>query len=126
MSGNRFLLDTNAIVFLLKGDSRFIDISLDNSRIFISVISIVEFLIFGGLTEFEKAEFEQFCEEIEVVGFDYYSDNNLIEKTIEFRKKYKMKLPDAIIAASAQISQASLISGDKDFKQVSEINIISI
>ena len=37
------------------------------------------------------------------------------EKTIELRKKYKTKLPDAIVAASAIVKGLPLITADKGF-----------
>ncbi len=126
MSGNRLFFDTNAIIYLLKGEPRFSNINIENSRVFISVISIIEFLSYPNLTESEKWQFDKFCQEVEVIGFDYYTDNSLIEKTIEIKQKYRMKLPDAIIAASAQISQSSIITADKELLKVSEIKIIPI
>ena len=41
--------------------------------------------------------------------------------TIEFRKKYKLKLPDAIIAATAQFLNIPLVTADKSFNKINEI-----
>ena len=51
--------------------------------------------------------------------------NNIKEKFIEIRKKYKLKLPDAIIAATAIISNIPLISADKQFKAVKELTLVT-
>ena len=48
------------------------------------------------------------------------------DKTIEIRRKYKTKLPDAIVAATAIVNNLPLISADKGFKQISELNLILI
>ena len=49
----------------------------------------------------------------------------VIDKTIEIRKKSKVKLPDAIIAASTIISSATLVTANvKDFHDIEEIKII--
>ena len=45
------------------------------------------------------------------------------EKTIEIRKKYKIKLPDAIVAASAIVNNLPLITADKGFNQIEELNL---
>lgn len=45
---------------------------------------------------------------------------------IEFRKKYNLKLPDAIIAATVFTSGTVLITNDKVFSQVKGIKIKSI
>lgn len=44
--------------------------------------------------------------------------------TIELRKKYNLKLPDAIIAASAYFNKLPLFTADKDFQKLEEMNII--
>ena len=50
----------------------------------------------------------------------------IIEKTIEIRKRSKIKLPDAIIAASALVNNAALVTNNvKDFKTIDGISIIN-
>jgi len=48
MSGERYLLDTNAIVALLQGNSQLIQLLQNADPIGISVISKIEFLAFTG------------------------------------------------------------------------------
>lgn len=42
---------------------------------------------------------------------------------IVIKKKYKLKLPDAIIAAKAIINDAILITEDKDFSRIQELKV---
>jgi predicted nucleic acid-binding protein len=50
-----------------------------------------------------------------------------LENTIiEVRKKYKLKLPYAIVAATAITNNATLITNDKEFKKVIGLKIKSI
>ncbi len=49
MSGNRYMLDTNAIVSLLQGSSQLIQLLQGAVWIGVSVISQIEFLAFSGL-----------------------------------------------------------------------------
>ena len=44
--------------------------------------------------------------------------------TIEIRKKYKLKLPDSIIAASASYFNAPLFTADSSLTKVELIDII--
>jgi tRNA(fMet)-specific endonuclease VapC len=60
MSGNRYLLDTNAIVALLKGNTQLIQLLQNANWIGISVISQIEFLAFSGLTQSDRQLFQQF------------------------------------------------------------------
>jgi predicted nucleic acid-binding protein len=44
--------------------------------------------------------------------------------TIMFRREYKLKLPDSIIAASAYFQKIPLLTSDKDFKRIKELEIL--
>ena len=45
---------------------------------------------------------------------------------IKIRQQYKLKVPDAIIAATAIVYKIPLISSDCDFEKIKEINLILI
>lgn len=50
----------------------------------------------------------------------------IANKTIELRKKYKTKLPDAIIAATAIVNQLSIITRDiKDFEKIEGLEVLN-
>lgn len=49
----------------------------------------------------------------------------IVTQTIEIRKEYKIKLPDAIIAATALVNDLTLISRNKsDFKNIDGLAVI--
>jgi tRNA(fMet)-specific endonuclease VapC len=100
MSGNRYVLDTNAIVALLQGNIQLIELLKDADWIGVSVISQIEFLVFPGLSQDDRHIFEQFLQRVEVLGLGAM-DAVLIEKIIEIRQQHRLKLPDAVIAAMA-------------------------
>ncbi|MEH2022979.1 PIN domain-containing protein [Nostoc sp.] len=52
------------------------------------------------------------------------SDTMLIEQTIQLRQQYRLKLPDAIIAAIALQATANLVTADREFAKVSTLEII--
>ena len=55
----------------------------------------------------------------------YPINDETIDKTIDLRKKYKIKLPDAVIAATAIINDFTLITHNiKDFRKITELQII--
>lgn len=45
------------------------------------------------------------------------------EITISLKKKYKLKLPDAVIAAKAIFLEIPLITFDKDFSKIEELEL---
>ena len=44
-------------------------------------------------------------------------------KTITIKQNYKLKLPDCIIAATAQFLDIPLLTADKDFMKIKNFNI---
>lgn len=117
MNGINFVADTNALIYLLDGNSCMTQY-LDKSLAY-SVISEMELLSYPGITESEEDSIKSLlndCEEIVL-------SNEIKTKTIELRKKYRIKLPDALVAASAIVKGLPLITADKGFNQIEELNL---
>lgn len=124
MSGNRYLLDTNAISALLKGEAQLVQLLQGADWVGISIISQIEFSAFVGLSRSDRKLFQQFLQRVEVVGL-MASDALLIQKIVEVRQQYRLKLPDAMIAAIAIQNVASLVTGDREFVKVKELTIVT-
>ncbi|RPI92565.1 MAG: type II toxin-antitoxin system VapC family toxin [Spirochaetales bacterium] len=124
MSG-KYLLDTNAIVSLLQGNSNLVNLVVRAEWVGISIISFIEFLAFPGLQDEDKSLFYQFIERIEVIPLSN-ADMRLVESVLSFRKNHKLKLPDAIIAATALNKEAHLITADKQLLSIKDIQTIDI
>jgi predicted nucleic acid-binding protein len=53
-------------------------------------------------------------------------DNEIIKQTISIRKKRKLKITDAIIAATAIVNGLTLVSdNDRDFKKIAGLKYIN-
>jgi hypothetical protein len=113
----KFLLDTNAIIALMSGNYNVLQLVNSANWIGISVISEIEFLSFSRISERDKNLFQKFKGRIEVINLQS-SNQELITKICEIRLKYKLKLPDATIAASALLFDATMISNDKVFTEI--------
>jgi predicted nucleic acid-binding protein len=121
-----FILDTNSLIYLSRGEagvSDFLWQSLNQNQTFaISIITLVEFLSYPEITKAEQAFFFGLSGQMEFLDLDY---RTAIEAS-ELRKAYGLKLADSIIAAAALINNAILVTRDKDFKKIKEIEIINI
>lgn len=113
-----FLLDTNIIIYYFNGltDDSQVDELLVNS-FNISIISKIEFLGWNGfLTDhllYQKAKL--FITHANV----FELDGRIANKTIELRQQYKIKTPDAIIAATALIHHLGVATNNiDDFKRL--------
>jgi len=125
MNGNRYLLDTNAIVSLLQQKNNKLTNILYNAEwIGVSVISCLEFLVFPDLSDGDISIFDEFLNRVEIINLDY-EDENHIKIIITLRKQYSIKLPDAIIAGAAYTFNATLITGDKQLFKINEIETCS-
>lgn len=118
----RLLLDTNSIIALLNENAGVIEATNTADDIFISVINELEFKSFSNLSLHDIELFDAFVSIVSVLDL-VASDITLKNKIIEIRNTYKLRLPDAIIAASAIINNAILITGDKGFKKVEELQL---
>ena len=114
MNGKRYLLDTNAVIQLLAGNSSLIKMVEDSDFLAISVISKLEFLSYPDLTEDEKNAFSELLEDLTV--FDLMaSDSALMQEAVAMRIDGGLKLPDAVIAATALVNGCEVITNDAHF-----------
>jgi tRNA(fMet)-specific endonuclease VapC len=123
MSGNFYFLDTNAIIALLQGNKQIYEYLQDAQWIGISIISQIEFLAFPNLPENDKEIFRQFLSRVNVIDLSS-NQTDIIDLTIKLRQKYNLKLPDAVIAATAIQHNAKLITSDDHFAKIKELNIV--
>ena len=113
MNGNNVVLDTNTLIFMSKG---LIDeeklLSKDFDRFYVSIITYMELYGFQFKDNNEKQRIDEYFKYIEIV----HTNTFIAEKTIDYRKNgsRKIKLPDAIILATAAHLNATLLTDDWD------------
>ncbi len=118
----KLLLDTNSIIALLNEDAKVVEVTDVADDIFISIINELEFKSFSNLSLHDIELFDAFVSRINVLGLQA-SDITLKNKIIEIRNTYRLRLPDAIIAASAIVNNAVLVTADKDFKKIEKLQL---
>src|SRR6478672_3857280 len=116
MNGTKYLLDTNIVLFIVSGDKA-ISNYLHLKELYVSVITEIELLGFQKLSQKEEKEIKNLIAELRLVQLDEAVKN----ETILLRKTYNLKLPDCIIAATAITWNLTLISADKQFKQIKNL-----
>lgn len=119
MSGSKMMLDTNIALYLLGGDQVLATV-LNEKEVYISVISEMEMLGYPGIATEEIIRIKSFLAETTIVELT----PDIKNKTIELRQFYNVKLPDAIIAATAISQNIPLISADSIFKRIAEMNFV--
>ncbi len=76
------------------------------------------------MSEADRQLFQQFLQRVKCAGL-VANDSMLIEKIIQIRQQYRLKLPDAIIAAVAIQNSANLVTADSEFTKVSLLTVIN-
>lgn len=118
MSGIDFLADTNFLIFTSQGNS-IVEPFLDYN-IGISFISEMELLGVFNIYKIQKSNMQSIIDECFVIDMS----TEIKKKAIQLKQKYKIKLPDAIIAATAIELAVPFITADADFKVIKELDLL--
>lgn len=121
-SPTRLLLDTNAVVALLRGHPEVKRLCSKASWLGISIITELEFLAFPSLTAHDRTLFAALLRQITVVGL-VHEDKALLQQISQVRQTQKLKLPDAIILASARHNEAYVLTADKHLAKYPEVTM---
>lgn len=105
------VLDTNAILYLLGAK---LAQSLPVGEYFISVVSEMELLSYPLLDESEQAKIRNFLSAVTVVDLT----EEVRTLPIGLRRQHLLKLPDAIVAATALSLGAQLVTNDAKLLRV--------
>lgn len=119
-----YLLDTNAVIDfcnnkLTANAANF----LEGIEPKISVITAIELFAFVAISKTEKQILEEF---ISIATIYDKIDLDIRTQTIAIRQAHKIKIPDAIIAATALAYGLTLITRNtSDFKDIDSLKIIN-
>jgi len=124
--GERYLLDTSNIskslskTFPENGLAFMQDVF--DSEINFSVIVRIELLSYKPETDSQKQEIASVIS----AGYEFPLTEAIIERTIKIRRGTKVRLPDAIVAATAIVYNLTFLAdNDADFKRISGLKYIN-
>ncbi len=109
--GMKCVWDTNALIYLQKG---LVAGPLPQGQHFISIITEMELQSFAGLTAEQDRALRELLSDMRIVTIN----NEVKRETIQLRRTRRLRLPDAIIAATALSLDAELISNDAIFRSI--------
>ena len=122
-----FTLDTNVIIYYLKGDKKasgvLEEILKSNPSIYVSTITELELFGFSKITEMEAFQIEKILETISIIPVD----SKIARMAARIRQFYKLKTADSIIAATALFTGSVLVTRNvKDFLRITDLKVKSL
>ena len=122
MNGTNFLIDTNIVIYLTKGMLKTSDFAPKGSNLYISTITYIEALGYPFPNQSDEMAITGLCDTFDRI----FLTKDIETQTIIIRKSNKIKLPDAIIAATALVHNLTLVTHDiDDFRSIQGLRILN-
>lgn len=122
--GTGYLIDTNIAIYYLEDyiplqQIDFIE-KIINEQGCVSVVTEIELLSWNPIDKQELVLVNLFVNTLKVMPLDTLT----VRATVAIRQQFRLKLPDAIIAASALVNDLTLITrNEKDFSRIKNLKI---
>lgn len=114
-----YIIDTNIFISLFEGLLRE---PIPNGKLGYSLITEIELLSYPKLSATDEQFIYQQLQPLTFVPIN----QDITKKTIWLRRQYQLKIPDAIVVASAWSMEATLLTNDQQLTKISEITVTSI
>lgn len=115
MTDERVLVDTNVLIHHINGDDR-VGKLLQGRIVHLSFITEVEVLSFPGYSAEEREAAKAWLGEFIISG----AEDPIKSIAIELRARFRLKLADAFVAATAAYWNIPLVTEDKHFRRLKE------
>lgn len=121
----RLLIDTDVFIDFLRGyppaKNYFESLKTGKKLVFSSIITEIELL--GG-KDCESIEKRNQVSALVSLANQVTIDRSIVEKSGEFIRKHDIEVPDAIVAATAFNSKATIITRNvKDYEKIKEVRV---
>jgi predicted nucleic acid-binding protein len=113
------VLDTNAVLYFLAG---LLAEPLPQDDFFVSVITEIELLSYPLISKEDEVEIRAFLKDVTIIDLT----ETIKQSAIAFRRQYRLKLPDALIVATAHGLNAELFTNDIKLLNITELSIKSL
>lgn len=118
---DRLLLDTNIVNFILQGNLP-INNSVNGRRACLSFVAEIELLSWPVAQRADVKFIKGFISS----SFAIEHSQGLKQRVIDFRRRHRLKIADAFVAASAFELDLPPVSADAVFKKIDEISFLKI
>ncbi len=117
-----FLLDSNIIIYSVEQGYQYLRDYLFDHHLVVSKISFLEVLGYHKITEEEKANFHKLFEVFDQIPIT----DDIVDEAVKLRQARKISIGDSIIAATAIVKSATLLTANmKDFDRIEELKVVN-
>jgi predicted nucleic acid-binding protein len=120
MESNNFV-DTIILILILSGNKKIISF-IEHKELHISFITQMELLSKSLLIKTDIRNINLLIETCKL----YDLNEAIKQNAILLMRNNRLKLPDAIIAATSNYYKLKLLTGDRKFEKISNVEIITI
>ncbi len=113
MRNERVAIDTNILLYVLGGDASVHEL-LKGRDVVASAMVRMEAMVYHGKDNGHLAQVQRFLERCHLEEIH----RSIQDLAVDIRKRYRLKLPDAVIAATAIHLGIPLITADKTFAKL--------
>ncbi len=113
MRNERVAIDTNILLYILSGDKPAHEL-VKGHEVVASTMVRMEALVYHGGEEGHLQQVHRFLERCQMEEIH----RSIQDRAVELRLRYRLKLPDAVIAATAVHLGIPLITADKIFSKL--------
>jgi len=120
MSGSKHvLLDSNIVIYLSQKKLSINEIFEENTSYSISLVTYMEILSYNFPTQEEEQFVRKLLSLFQIIDIS----KTIAQEVILLKKVRKIKLPDAIIVATALVENSTLYTNDKQLHTIQNLNI---
>jgi predicted nucleic acid-binding protein len=120
MSGNnQVVLDSNIVIYLSQKKLSIDEVFEDDKKYSISLVTYMEILSYNFPSKAEEEFVRKLLSLFRIIDIN----KNIAKEVISLKKKRKIKLPDAIIVATALVENAILYTNDKQLHTIENLDI---
>ena len=120
------VLDTNILIAYLNGEEQVVGTlqqwRLEQRALVISAVTFVELLALPTLTQAEINVIKRFLRTLLCIPLD----ERLAEEAARLVRTFRLRVPDAVIAATALACDMPLVSRDRAFRRVEELRLVEV
>ena len=119
MNGIEYLIDTNILIYIMQGNPE-VKYFANEEVLAVSYITEMEALGKYHISASEKQIISGFINRCHIIEMN----SKIKSLAIDIKQQTRIKLPDAIVAATAMEYNLLLVTADKDFEKISNLNLL--